>query len=85
MTAQIQFNIWSVKCNGLENSSAMNIGTNLLIGFGSATKSVIGNGKVSGDNASLPCLLNQIEDNDAIDTPMWLGEPIRPPFAAGTY
>jgi hypothetical protein len=77
----IQFNIFSIKANGIENSSALNIGTNLLIGFGSATKSIQGNSKVAGDDAGLPSLYNYIDDRDQVDTPIWNGELIRPPFS----
>lgn len=72
---EVHFNIWSIKANGIENSSALNIGTNILIGFGSGTKSLNGNGLVNGDHAGLPTLFNSIDDRDLVDTPLWWAEP----------
>lgn len=71
----VHFHIWSIKANGIESSSAMNIGTNLLIGFASSSKSLQGNGQVSGDHADLPTLFNYIDDQDTVDTPFWENSP----------
>lgn len=68
---EIQFNIWNLRINGMESSSALNIGTNLLIGFDSSTKSTQGNGQLNGDRALQPSLVSQVDDRDLIDTPVW--------------
>lgn len=65
----VQFNIWSIKVNGMENSSALNIGTNILLGFESHSKTTMGNGRVTGDYGVLPSLFTAVDDRDLIDTP----------------
>lgn len=72
---EIQFNIFSVKANGIESSSSLNIGTNLLLGVESATKSVQGSGQISGDEGQMPSLFSTIDDRDWLDTPSWQGAP----------
>lgn len=69
----VQFNIWSIKVNGMENSSALNIGTNFLCGFGSNSKTMMGNGRINGDYGVLPSLFTAVDDRDLIDTP--IGSP----------
>jgi hypothetical protein len=68
---EVNFNILTIKVNGIESSAAMNVGTNLLIGFGSSTKSIQGSGQVNGDNSEMPSRLNIIDDRDEVDTPNW--------------
>ena len=85
---EIHFHIFSVKANGVENSSSVNIGTNLLIGFGSSTKTTMGSGQITGDQGHMPTLTNWIDDRDLVDTPSLLGAgsgPSVPPWqcAAG--
>ncbi len=67
----IEFNIWSIKVNGMENSSALNIGTNILLGFESHSKTTYGNGRVTGDHGVLPSWITWVDDRDLVDTPMW--------------
>ncbi len=67
----IEFHIHMIKVNGIDSSSAFTIGTNLLIGFGSQSKSVSGGNAITGDYSSLPSLVNAIDDRDYIDTPAW--------------
>lgn len=67
----VEFHIHMIKVNGIESSSAFSIGTNLLIGFGSQSKSVSGGSSVTGDHGSLPSLFNAVDDRDYIDTPAW--------------
>lgn len=71
---EIHFHIFSVKANGVENSSSVNIGTNVLIGFGSSTKSTMGSGQITGDQGHMPTLTNWIDDRDLVDTPSLLGD-----------
>lgn len=77
----ITFNIFSVKANGIDSSSSLNIGTNILIGFDSATKNVQGSGEVYGDGSSMPGLFSAIDDRDWVDSPAWQGGP--PPWMTG--
>lgn len=71
----LTFNIQTIKVNGMESSAAFAVGTNLLVGFGSQTKTLNGNGSLTGDNGELPSVLSAIDDRDYIDTPAWeLGE-----------
>jgi hypothetical protein len=72
---QVHFNLWHLNVNGVESSSALNIGTNMLIGFGSSTKSVQGNGQLNGPRSSAPSLYNGVDDRDEIDTPNWIVGP----------
>lgn len=60
-----------IKVNGIESSSAFAVGTNLLVGFGSQSKSLNGGSSVTGDHGSLPSLFSAIDDRDLIDTPSW--------------
>lgn len=71
----VEFHIHMIKVNGIESSSAFSIGTNLLIGFGSQSKSVSGGNTVTGDHGRLPSLFNAIDDRDYIDTPAWQVAP----------
>lgn len=57
--------------NSVESSSAMNVGTNLLIGFGSGTKTVQGNGQLNGDEGEMLTLVASVDDRDQVDTPNW--------------
>jgi hypothetical protein len=63
--------VWSIKANAVESSSSMNVGTNILIGFGSSTKSTQGYGQISGDHGQAPTLWTHVDDQDLIDTPNW--------------
>lgn|GEM_PF-7074995 len=49
----------------------MTVGTNILIGFGSSTKNVQGNGHINGDQGDMPLLWSHIDDRDGVDTPNW--------------
>jgi hypothetical protein len=68
---QVEFNLWHFSVNGIESSSALNIGTNFLIGFGSSTKSSQGNGQLNGAESHMPALFASVDDRDEIDTPNW--------------
>lgn len=68
---EVHFHIGMIKANGMESSSAMNVGTNILIGFSSNTKSNQGNGQNQGDYGALPSLWNATDDRDMVDTPLW--------------
>ncbi|HLN61420.1 MAG TPA: hypothetical protein VK464_07660 [Symbiobacteriaceae bacterium] len=72
---QIAFNLWHLNVNGIESSSALNIGTNLLIGFGSSTKSVQGNGQLNGPESTMPTVFSTVDDRDEIDMPSWAVGP----------
>lgn len=80
---EIKFMIGSVKANGIENSSCLNIGTNLLIGFSSFSKSTQGFGKISGDGGAMSALGTYIDDRDETDSPMWLGFDAESPGREG--
>lgn len=67
----IEFHIHTIKVNGIESSSAFSVGTNLLIGFGSQSKSVSGGGSLTGDYGEMPSLLSAVDDRDYLDTPSW--------------
>ncbi len=71
----VEFHIHMIKVNGIDSSSAFTIGTNLLIGFGSQSKSLSGGSAVTGDHSSLPSLFSVIDDRDSIDTPAWQVAP----------
>lgn len=77
---EVQFNIFSIKANGIENSSSLNIGTILQIGFSSNVHEINGNGKISGDHGGLPSLFSCVDDRDLIDTPIWHHEFSRFPY-----
>lgn len=72
---QMNFNIFCVKANGIESSSSLNIGTNILMGIESSTKSVQGSGQISGDEGQMPSLFSMIDDRDWLDTPNWQSAP----------
>jgi hypothetical protein len=88
-TVEVHFHIGMIKANGVESSSALNVGTNILIGFSSSTKSTQGSGQNSGDRGSLPALLNLVDDRDEIDTPTWTvvpaGYAASPPFGSTPF
>jgi len=69
-----------IKVNGIDSSSAFSVGTNLLIGFASQSKSVVGGGSLTGDRGEMPSLISAVDDRDYVDTPSWqvgtLMEPI---------
>lgn len=67
----VEFHIHMIKVNGIESSSAFSVGTNLLIGFGSQSKSVSGGGGITGDFGSMPSFLSAVDDRDYVDTPSW--------------
>jgi len=60
-----------IKVNGIDSSSAFSVGTNLLIGFGSQSKSVSGGGGITGDFARMPSFMSAVDDRDYVDTPSW--------------
>jgi hypothetical protein len=68
---EIHFHIGSVRVNGIESSAAMNIGTNLLVGFGSQTKNVQGAGHINGDRGIMPTESTYLDDRDTFDAPHW--------------
>ena len=72
----VEFHIHMIKVNGIESSSAFTVGTNLLIGFGSQSKSVSGGSAVTGDHSSLPSLVNGVDDRDCVDLPAWQIAPV---------
>lgn len=67
----VQFTIGSIRANSISNSSAVNIGTNLLIGFGSHTKTTNGNGEYTGDYGAMPANTAYVDDRDWVDFPVW--------------
>ncbi|MEW8978179.1 MAG: spore germination protein [Symbiobacterium sp.] len=71
----VEFHIHMIKVNGIESSSAFTIGTNLLIGFGSQSKSLSGGNSITGDSGRAPNLFSAIDDRDYIDTPFWQVSP----------
>lgn len=76
---EINFNIFSIKANGVENAAALNVGTNILVGFHSSAKSMMGTGQVRGDQGRVRTELSSVDDRDCFDTPYWevssAGEP----------
>ena len=76
---EVHFTILSVKANGISDSSCLNIGTNLLMGFSSRTKSSHGNGSIVGDRGYMPAQQATVNDNDLLDMPTWeAGQPWAP-------
>jgi hypothetical protein len=71
----VTFNVWLVKANSIGNSSALNIGANLLMGFGSNNKETNGNGELNGDAGAMPTLLCTTDDRDWFDMPWVMGGP----------
>jgi hypothetical protein len=67
----IEFHIQTIKVNGIESSSAFSVGTNLLFGFRSQSKTANGNGSLTGDHGELASLMSAIDDRDSVDTPSW--------------
>lgn len=65
----VTFNLWFLKANSVSNSSAVNIGTNLLIGWLSNSKSTNGVGSVTGDGGAMGALTASVDDRDLFDTP----------------
>ncbi|MFZ5622748.1 MAG: hypothetical protein ACOY5W_17155 [Pseudomonadota bacterium] len=81
----IQFHIQGIKVNGMEASSAFNIGTILQIGFGSHTKTLNGTGTATGDHSAAPALFGWTDDRDQVDTPDYyfgMQNGLRSPFGA---
>lgn len=74
---EVHFHIGMIKANGISSSSALNVGTNLLIGFASATKSASGGAQNNGDSGSFPALFSLMDDRDLVDFPTWLTTPER--------
>lgn len=68
---EVHFHIGMIKANGIESSSALNVGTNVLIGFASASKTAVGGAHNAGDGGSHPALLNLVDDRDLLDNPHW--------------
>lgn len=50
----IQFNNITIKVENMANSSAVNLGTNVLIGFDGHSRSVQGTGVINGNESALP-------------------------------
>lgn len=65
----MHFHIGVIKANGIEQSSALNIGTNILIGFASSSKSINGNGSMRGDHCLMPAGSCAVDDRDYVDAP----------------
>lgn len=63
--------ISNLKVNGVESSSVVGIGSNLLIGVVSSGKTQVGHGVIMGDFSSVPSLGAGISDPDLLDTPMF--------------
>lgn len=63
----ITLNIWFLRVNSVSNSSAVNIGSNLLVGWQSTNKEMNGVGSLNGDGARMGALLAGIDDRDLID------------------
>jgi hypothetical protein len=61
--------MWMVRVNSIESSSAMSIGTNLLLGWGSNTKAFNGNAEMNGDQGQAPTSSAGIDDRDVLDQP----------------
>lgn len=75
---ELQFNIGRIHTNGVEGSSSINIGYNILFGIQSASKSTTGNSNVNGDSAWMPSLASHVDDRDLLDTPSWIDAPLPP-------
>lgn len=72
-----QIIIGSVKVNGVETSSTVGIGANLLVGIQAAGKTQVGHGQIIGDFSAMPSLGSGVADPDVIDSPMltFWGQP----------
>jgi hypothetical protein len=66
----LTFNLWFLKIYGISNSSAFNIGTNLLIGWNSTNKEVNGVGGYAGDFGRMGSLVAAVDDRDWVDMPV---------------
>jgi hypothetical protein len=71
VNATDHFLIGSIQVNGLESASSLSVGSQVVVGGSSHTKSVIGHGSIVGDLGSMPSLGGWIMDNDFVDTPTW--------------